>query len=1170
MKVVLAAACACLGISVPAAAQAQDARIVASVLPQARSVEQGETATAFATLINASDVTARNCRIAAGSAVPAALGYRTTDPATNAATGTPDTPVDIPARGSQSFVFSLETLRDFHQAEVELRFECDNAAPAIIRDRVNLFRLSAADPSIPTPDIIAQAATVQNDGFVHLPDAARVGAFAVATANVGGSGTITVRAESGDANPPVSYEICRTNSATGACDTPRAATQTVSMGSGTTATFGVFVRPNGVVPRRAALYRAVVIFEDSTGVERGSTSVAIQTDSGTPPEGGTAVLGFPAGQSFTIASAEDSADVPISVGAANFALGTDGEAALSVDGQVVGHYSAAETVTLGLPGGQHEIELRLLDMSGEPAFPDARAEAVVTVSLPGAPYLALPSGFTSTSTMQLVDFHAYNIFPESETYRGTLNGEPIEVLTTGQGRMAFLVPDLGGFSGSATLEVAIDGTAYSLAVPVTAAGSVSDPSGEIDTLVDEVLANLQERRAAAFNAGQAGYVAALDQAIADVSAARNELKSMTAAEQVVAVRMLRNVAGPNASPLLAEIARDMAMDAATDCEAQMRLITRRVALGNLLGLSLVGEGAVTIAASLAGGGGAVVGAAAVITGGALLYLYSDQVLSAIETCFSRALSAELAGRVYNSVSEDGASFAADTAMAEGDPVFTSNQPRQIDLTGRKLPRPATRLVINTLIDGLDTAGPLIPDAILLPARERLVALRDGESEVIPEIGDLSINVTSGDVTLDSFTATGTPGAFNLAFRGDQSGPFGFTVSYQEAEVAIEAELEVEAPTIAGFGVESIPPGVEVSIPIILGGSYDGLRLASDIADGIADIRFTLTPEPVMHVRILGDFIGVVNVPIEVYGPTGSSSRSVQIVATGFLYPDHYETLRCVREQRGSESRSCGLYIRRPVSLPRYNAGVDYEELEVVSIPSGMTVDADENHVTFHSDDAATGRALIRITHGDVSRTIPVEIRMTWTGSETRHYGFAAEEDGRATVDLEREIVAVTRSPANGLLAESQSGGGQRDYVPNSGYTGFDAGAIQLESEFIGTGEDVVELEHHAELDFRVVPEVYRSWSSSGGWSDRLFIGNNVNCTTIYPDGTVPDAVAYAEFHLLAASFDARNGEVCIDRDVAGRQLYVNSRGELHLSLNYDTGGEQRGTLNVSRVIQVIY
>jgi hypothetical protein len=59
---------------------------------------------AFATAINIGPGMATSCSMSPEISIPAALLYQTSDPATNAPVGTPNTPLDIPEGASQSFV----------------------------------------------------------------------------------------------------------------------------------------------------------------------------------------------------------------------------------------------------------------------------------------------------------------------------------------------------------------------------------------------------------------------------------------------------------------------------------------------------------------------------------------------------------------------------------------------------------------------------------------------------------------------------------------------------------------------------------------------------------------------------------------------------------------------------------------------------------------------------------------------------------------------------------------------------------------------------------------------------------------------------------------------------------------------------------------------------------
>ena len=251
------------------------ASLVASVLPSSRSVQVGDTATAFATIINLGPGTATACGIALPAGLPADFLFQTTDPATNALSGTPDTPVDIAAGAAQSFVFAITPTAPFSPTDVQFLFDCTNTNPANNVPGLNTLVLSASNT--PTPDIVALAATLSNDGIVEVSG---TGVFAVATVNVGASGTIIVSADTGNAVLPVSISVCETNPISGACLAPpvsAAGSVTTQIDSGETSTFAFFVAASGNVPLDPAVNRIFVRFKDSGGAVRGATSVAVQT-----------------------------------------------------------------------------------------------------------------------------------------------------------------------------------------------------------------------------------------------------------------------------------------------------------------------------------------------------------------------------------------------------------------------------------------------------------------------------------------------------------------------------------------------------------------------------------------------------------------------------------------------------------------------------------------------------------------------------------------------------------------------------------------------------------------------------------------------------------------------------------------------------------------------------
>ena len=249
--------------------------LVAAVLPASRSVQVGTAATAFATIINASSVTATSCGLSLLPSLPATFSYQTTNPATNQVTGPPNTPVNIPAGAAQSYVFALTPNASVAPTDVQFSFDCTDTNPAAIVPGLNTLTFSASNT--PVPDIVALAATTTNDGIVNIPGTNGTGAFAVATVNVGASGSITASAETGSATLPLNVSLCQTDPATGQCISTIGPTVTTTINAGATPTFGIFVQGNGNVPFDPAGNRIFVRFKDASDVTRGSTSVAVRT-----------------------------------------------------------------------------------------------------------------------------------------------------------------------------------------------------------------------------------------------------------------------------------------------------------------------------------------------------------------------------------------------------------------------------------------------------------------------------------------------------------------------------------------------------------------------------------------------------------------------------------------------------------------------------------------------------------------------------------------------------------------------------------------------------------------------------------------------------------------------------------------------------------------------------
>jgi hypothetical protein len=258
----------------PVLPAASNLQLYAAVLPESRSVQVGSPATAFATIVNAGGSTATSCGIAPNSPLPLSFVYRTTNPATNALTGTPNTPVDIPAGASQSFVVGLTPPAALGPVYTNFAFFCANANVAPQSDGIDALLLSSS--TTPTPDIVALAAS-GDPGTVDIPGTTGTGVFAVATVNVGAADTIKANADTGGVTLPISIDLCQTVPSTGACMATPAPTVATTINPGGTPTFGIFVSGNGTVPFDPANNRVFVRFMDLGGIPRGATSVAVRT-----------------------------------------------------------------------------------------------------------------------------------------------------------------------------------------------------------------------------------------------------------------------------------------------------------------------------------------------------------------------------------------------------------------------------------------------------------------------------------------------------------------------------------------------------------------------------------------------------------------------------------------------------------------------------------------------------------------------------------------------------------------------------------------------------------------------------------------------------------------------------------------------------------------------------
>lgn len=248
--------------------------LVASVLPTSRSVQVGNTATVFASIINSGTSSLTNCRIEPDTFVNGFYSYQTTDAGTNALTGTRNTSAPLSAHGLQTFVIAIKAGAPYVPTAVQFRYICDGVTAAAAIPGVNTLQL--VFDNTPVADMIAVGVTPSNDGFSHTGGPSGTGIFAVATTNIGPATPLTAKPRLSDGSMPITVTMCETN-ASAQCKSPPSATVSRSFGNNEASTFSLFLQASGAVAADPAKFRVFVEFLDGSNIVRGSTSTAITT-----------------------------------------------------------------------------------------------------------------------------------------------------------------------------------------------------------------------------------------------------------------------------------------------------------------------------------------------------------------------------------------------------------------------------------------------------------------------------------------------------------------------------------------------------------------------------------------------------------------------------------------------------------------------------------------------------------------------------------------------------------------------------------------------------------------------------------------------------------------------------------------------------------------------------
>jgi hypothetical protein len=253
-------------------ALAQQTGLLGAVSPVSRSVQVGTTATAFATILNTSAVTATGCTLSEVNTSVGDFTFQATDPATNAPIGATNTSVDIAAGGSQSFVFTLTPTAALNGQDVAIAFSCAGFDDAPVYSGINTLFLSASPT--PVPDVIAITATQNSDQILDVAGLGKFTAYSAAATNIGADGTFTVTADYTGTDGPLSTLLCETDSATGACLANPLASIQSSIANNGVSTYAVFALRDGDLPFDPVNNRIRLRFTGDGALINGEAGVA--------------------------------------------------------------------------------------------------------------------------------------------------------------------------------------------------------------------------------------------------------------------------------------------------------------------------------------------------------------------------------------------------------------------------------------------------------------------------------------------------------------------------------------------------------------------------------------------------------------------------------------------------------------------------------------------------------------------------------------------------------------------------------------------------------------------------------------------------------------------------------------------------------------------------------
>ncbi|MCZ7394647.1 MAG: ammonia-forming cytochrome c nitrite reductase subunit c552 [Candidatus Methanoperedens sp.] len=239
--------------------------LVSSITPTSRNAVVGKPGTIFMSVINGGTAIATGVTITQASSLPVTVSYQQWNGVSF--TGSPNTPVDIPAGSTANFVLTITPTAAFGTSSVTYNVAGTNTAPAPISG-VNTLTMSA---STGTPaDVIMMSTNLNVQTAVNTPTA-----LAVATSNVGATATgVSLNVVVPSSITGLVYQVNQTNPTTGTIIGPATG---LTINAGAQPSFAVFLTPTQKIALDLVNNRITLQLKDGSGNVIGAQSVAIST-----------------------------------------------------------------------------------------------------------------------------------------------------------------------------------------------------------------------------------------------------------------------------------------------------------------------------------------------------------------------------------------------------------------------------------------------------------------------------------------------------------------------------------------------------------------------------------------------------------------------------------------------------------------------------------------------------------------------------------------------------------------------------------------------------------------------------------------------------------------------------------------------------------------------------